>query len=152
MRIANIIAAVIGMFLSATAFIITLSFKHFKNVPIGPEFFPRWLSTGLFICCAVLLIQNIVDKNNKTPAMTLSLKDKGMQRMLIGLAIIIVAAALWYVTGFIITTPFVLFAFMVLLGKREWKTMVVFSIVSTAVIFLAFKFLLGIDMPMGLLE
>lgn len=152
MRIANIAAAIIGMIFSSVAFIITFSFKHFKNVPVGPEFFPRWLSIGLFICCLALFIQNILDKNNKESAKTLNPKNKDMQRMLIGLAVIIIAALLWFVTGFIITTPFTLFVLMWVLGKRNWKAMIVISIVATAVIFLAFKLLLGIDMPMGLLE
>lgn len=152
MRIANIAAAVIGMIFSSAAFIITFSFKQFKNVPVGPEFFPRWLSLGLFICCLALLIQNALDKNNKTPAKTLNPKNKDMQRMLIGLAVIIITAVLWFITGFIIATPFTLFALMWILGKRNWKGMIVISLAATAVIFLAFKILLGIDMPMGFLE
>ncbi|MBQ7158484.1 MAG: hypothetical protein IJS09_03525 [Treponema sp.] len=64
MRKANIIAGGIGMLVSALAFVKTFSFKQFKNVPVGPEFFPRALAISLFICCLALVIQNMLDKSN----------------------------------------------------------------------------------------
>ena len=164
MKKANITAAIIGIGFSACIYIATLSFKKFKNVPIGPEFFPRWLAIGLFICSAVLLFQAIKTKpaeakpgteggppapNN--PAPTLSLFDKGMQRLLFGLAIIIVYAISWNFLGFIIATPLGLFALMFLLGLRRYKVMVAFSLGAMIVIFCAFRYLLGIDMPLGFL-
>ncbi len=151
MRKANIIAGGIGIFFSAAAFFKTFTFKQFKNVPVGPEFFPRALAVALFICCLVLVIQNIIDKNNTEAAPTLSLKNKDIQRMLIGLAIIIATAFLWSILGFLIVTPFTIFGLMLLLGKRDWIKMVIISVAVTAVVFLAFRFLLGIEMPMGLL-
>jgi len=151
MKKANIIAGGIGMLISALAFVKTLSFKQFKNVPVGPEFFPRWLAIGLFICCLALVIQNILSKNNGEEAPTLSLKNKDMQRLLVGLAIILVTAFLWSILGFLIVTPFTIFALMFILGKREWIKMAIISVAVTAVVFLAFRFLLGIEMPMGFL-
>lgn len=151
MRIANIIAAIVGMLFSGAAFIKTLTFKQFKNVPVGPEFFPRALAVALFICCLILLITSIFSKD-KSEAPTLSLKNKDMQKALIGLGIIVVYALLWNVLGFIIATPLAIFAMTFLLGKRNYKMMIIVSIAATAVIFCAFKFILGIEMPMGILE
>ncbi len=152
MRIANIVSALIGMILSMTAFLYTFTFKHFKNVPVGPEVFPQWLAIALFICCTILLIKNIIEKNDKSEAPAISPLNKDIQRMLIGLLIIVLSALLWNVTGFIITTPFSLFFMMRLLGKRNTKMMIIISIVATAIIFCAFRFILGIEMPMGLLD
>ena len=151
MRKANIIAGGIGMLFSAAAFYKTFTFKQFKNVPVGPEFFPRALAVALFICCLALVIQNIFDRANTEKAPTLSLKSKDIRRMLIGLAIIIATAFLWGILGFLIVTPFTIFGLMFLLGKRGWIKMVIISVAVTAVVFLAFRFLLGIEMPMGLL-
>ena len=152
MRLANIISALIGMVLSTTAFLYTFTFKHFKNVPVGPEVFPQWLAIALFICCTVLLIKSLIDKDDKTEAPAISPKNKNIQRMLIGLLIIVLSALLWNLTGFIITTPFTLFFLMRVLGKRNTKMMIIISLVATAIIFCAFRFILGIEMPMGLLE
>ena len=152
MKKANIVAAIIGMGLSAAVFIVTLGFRKFRNVPVGPEFFPRWLAIGLFICSAALLIQALRTKRaDDSPAPTLSLFDKGMQRLLIGVAIIALYAFLWNSLGFIIATPLGLFALMFLLGLRRYRVMIAFSFGAMIVIFCAFRYLLGIDMPLGIL-
>lgn len=153
MKKANIVGAIIGMGFSTVAFIMTLSFKKFKNVPVGPEFFPRWMALGLFICSAALLIQALKTKPaNDKPAPTLSLFDKGMQRLLAGAAIIVVYALCWEILGFIIATPLVMFALMFLLGLRRYPVMILFSCIGMLIVFCAFRFLLGIDMPLGFME
>ena len=152
MKKANIIAGIIGMGFSSAVYIATLGFRKFKNVPIGPEFFPRWLAIGLFICSAVLLVQAIRAKSaDNSPAPTLSFFDKGIQRLLIGVGIIVVYAVSWNFLGFIIATPLGLFALMFLLGLRRYPVMIVFSLGAMIVIFCAFRYLLGIDMPLGIL-
>jgi putative tricarboxylic transport membrane protein len=141
------------MAFSAAAFIKTLSFRQFKNVPIGPEFFPRYLAAGLFICSAILVIQALIinpEKNKKAP--TISPLDKGMQRLFAGIAIIVAYAFCWEPVGFIISTPLAMAGMMLLLGYRRYLMMVIFSLGTTAVIFGAFRFFLSVDMPMGLLE
>ena len=152
MKKANIVAAIIGMGFSVGVFIVTLGFRKFRNVPVGPEFFPRWLAIGLFACSVALLVQALKTRPaSDKPAPTLSLFDKGMQRLLLGLAIIVVYALTWKFLGFIISTPVVLFALMFLLGLRKYPAMAAFSFGAMIVIFCAFRYLLGIDMPLGLL-
>ena len=153
MRKANLVCALVGMAFSATAYIMTLSFKQFKNVPVGPEFFPRYLATGLFICSLVLLIQALranPKKDKKAP--TISPLDKGMQRLFAGIAIIMVYTLLWEPVGFIIATPLAMAGMMILLGYRRYVMMVIFSLGTTIVVFGAFKVFLNVDMPLGLLE
>jgi putative tricarboxylic transport membrane protein len=150
---ANIIAAVMGMGFSFAVFVITLSFKQFKNVPVGPEFFPRWLAIGLFICSGALLVQALrVKPAEDHPAPTLSLSDKGMLRLLSGVAIIVIYAISWNFLGFIIATPLVLLSLMTLLGIRRLPIMIIFSLGVMVVVFYAFRYLLGIDMPLGFLD
>ena len=152
MKKANIVAAIIGMGFSSAVFIVTLGFRKFKNVPIGPEFFPRWLAIGLFACSAVLLVQALRTKSaDDRPAPTLSIFDKGMQRLLAGAAVIVLYAFLWNSLGFIIATPLGVFALMFLLGLRRYRVMIAFSLGAMIVIFCSFRYLLGIDMPLGFL-
>jgi putative tricarboxylic transport membrane protein len=66
-------------------------------------------------------------------------------------AIIIAYAFCWDFLGFVIITPFAIFALMFLLGLRRLPGMIIFAVAATGVIFCAFRFLLGIDMPMGVL-
>lgn len=153
MKKANIISALVGMAVSALAFGYTYTFKKFKNVPVGPEFFPRALALLLFICCLALLLTNLrTTQRNKGEAPTLSLFNKDMQKAALSLVLIIVYALLWNVIGFIIATPFAIFAMTYILGKRNYLTMAIISLAATVVIFCTFKFLLGIEMPLGFIE
>ena len=153
MKKANIISAVIGMIVSAAAFGYTFTFKQFKNVPVGPEFFPRVLAIALFIFCVLLLLTNLkTSESNKKSAPTMSLKNRGMQKALAGLAIVVVYALLWEVLGFLIITPIAIFLMTLLLGKRSYIKMIVIAVGATAIVFLAFKYLLGIQMPLGFME
>ena len=147
----NKVCAVIGMLFSAGAFIMTLSFRQFQNVPVGPEFFPRYLAAGLFICCLVLFLQQFKYKD-KRPCPVISLRDKGMQRLLKGAAVILVYTLLWEVLGFLIVTPCAIFALMFLLGMRKYPVMILFSLAAMFVVFSAFRFFLGVDMPLGFLD
>ena len=154
MKNANIVCGLVGMAFSAYAFIRTLGFREFPLVPIGPEFFPRHLAIGLFICSAVLVIQSIAakPKPNEKKAPTISPFDKGMQRLFAGIAIIVVYALLWEPVGFLIVTPLAMAAIMLLLGYRRYRMMVVFSLGTTLVIFGAFSFFLNVNMPLGILR
>lgn len=156
MRKANIVSAVIGMLISGVAFRYTFTFKKFKNVPVGPEFFPRALAVALFICCLILLVQNVIllvkNSTDDKKAPTLSLKDHGIQKALIGLLIIILFAVLWNYLGFLIVTPLAIFGMIRLLGKKTYILNAIVSVGATILIFIVFKFLLGITMPLGFME
>jgi putative tricarboxylic transport membrane protein len=149
---ANIACGLVGMAFSAFAFIQTLGFKKFPLVPVGPEFFPRYLAAGLFICSAILIIQALVTKPKKEEkAPTISPFDKGMLRLFIGIAIIVLYAVLWEPVGFLIVTPLAMVAIMLLCGYRRYFMMVIFSLGTTLVVFGAFSFFLNVNMPLGIL-
>ena len=88
MKKSNIVCALIGMIVSGFAFGYTFTFKKFKNVAVGPEFFPRALAVLLFACCLVLLVQNLipllkgVSDTKENP--TLSLRNPGIHQSQIG--------------------------------------------------------------------
>ncbi len=153
MKKANIISAIIGMLFSLATFGYTFTFKKFKNVPVGPEFFPRALAVALFICCLILLLTNIFgNKNDNSPCPTINPLNKNIQKALLGLLVIVVYALTWETVSFVIATPFAIFIMILILGRRNYKTMAIISVVATIIIFIAFKFLLGIEMPMGFFD
>ncbi len=153
MKKANLIAAVIGMVFSLVCFVDTFSFKQFKNVPVGPEVFPRILAVGLFICCLALFLLNLRDtEENSQPAPTLSLKDPYILKAIFATLVIVVYALLWEPVGFLFISPFALFVLTYLMGKRDWKMMIVVSILMPIVTWAIFRYLLGITLPMGPLD
>ena len=159
MKKANIVCGLVGMTFSAVVFIRTLGFREFPNVHMGPEAFPRLMAAGLFICSLILVIQAIILMPQKaangsaaqtegSPAST----KKSMLRLLIGVVIIILYAWAWQPVGFLVTTPFAMFAIMFLVGFREYLKMIIFSLLTPAVIFYAFSFFLNVNMPLGILR
>ena len=75
-----------------------------------------------------------------------------MQKAALSLLLIILYAISWNFLGFLIATPIALFAMIFILGKRNYKMMAAVSLGMTALVFCAFKFLLGIEMPLGFIE
>jgi len=146
------------MIISGYAFITTFTFKQFKNVPVGPEFFPRYLSVFLFLLCLILLIKALLTKKeNDTPAPAINFfakseEGKGLRRMAACALVLLLLIFLWSYLGFLIATPIAVFVLQYILGNRKWVPMVIYSIVAPVVIFLIFKFVLGIEMPLGFME
>lgn len=150
MKKANIITALCFFGFALWAFCETFTFKKFKNVPVGPEVFPRALAVALMICAVALIIANLrTTKENSAPAPSLSLKNPWMRHALYGTLAIAAYALLWERISFLLATPPVIFFLSWLMGKREWGKMALVSILATVAIFLVFKYLLGITMPMG---
>ena len=153
MRKANLASAIIGMAFSLICFGMTFSFKQFKNVPVGPEVFPRALAIALFLCCLVLFLHNLrTTEENKQSAPTLSLKDEYIRHALVATLAIVVYAMLWEPVGFLVVTPFVLFFLIYLMGKRDWAKMAIVSVIMPIVAWGVFRYLLGITLPMGVLD
>ncbi|MGF6907388.1 tripartite tricarboxylate transporter TctB family protein [Fusobacterium sp. PH5-44] len=151
MKKANIISGLIFMCISIYVIVVTFTFKKFKNVPVGPEFFPRYLGIGLLICSVIIIFQGIVDES-KAKAPTISPFDKGIQRVIISLAIMVFYVILWPILGFLIVTPLLLFFLMCLLKIKNYAVMIAISVIASVMIFSIFKYLLGIEMPLGILQ
>lgn len=160
MKKANIIAGIIGMIFSGYAWFCTKSFKHFKNVPVGPEFWPGILSVILFSLCAILVITSLISlkkngEGEKAPSINIFAKTedgKNLRRMLLSILITVILAFLWKYIGFLLATPVAVFFLQYLLGNKKYGSMIIYAVVVTVVVFLVFKFLLGIDMPLGFME
>jgi putative tricarboxylic transport membrane protein len=148
MPFANRVAGVFGILIGGTAYWMTTSFKQFINVPVGPEVFPQIMSVALILFSAILLVQSFFTKDRRR-APTLSLRDKGMQRMLMVLGIVVLMFLLWDTVGFLILSPLVLFLLMTVSGARNWATMIILSLGIAIVVWLLFWKVLVIEIPLG---
>lgn len=151
MQFADCVAALLGMGLGAVAIYMTLSFKKFKNVPVGPEVFPRIMAVGLMVCSLVLFLQAMVKKSKKA-APTLSLKDRGIRHVLLGIALMAAFYLLWKPLGFLILSPLVLLGLMLLADYRRWTVMAVVAVLVTVAVWLLFWQVLSIELPVGPFE
>lgn len=148
MRFADVLSALLGIGLGAIAIVMTLSFKQFKNVPVGPEVFPRIMAVGLIVCSAALLVQALI-KKAAVKAPTLSLKDRGMRHMLLGAAVMAAFYFLWETAGFLILAPLALIGLMRLSDYRNYKWMAIIAIVASVAVWLLFWQVLSIELPLG---
>ena len=151
MRFANIVCAMLGIAFASYAIYLTTKFKQFVNVPVGPEVFPRIMAAGLIICSVALLIQSLI-KKTKEGAPTLSLRDRGIQRMLIAALMVVAFYLLWETAGFLILAPLLLFLLMLISDYRNYAVMAAVSLLVAVVVWLLFWKVLIIELPLGPLE
>lgn len=147
----NIICGVVGIAIGGVAIWMTAGFRQFVNVPVGPEVFPRIMAIGLIICSVAMMIINLVKKDTEQ-APTLSLRDKGIQRMLIIAGLVLVYYLLLETVGYLILSPILLFLSMLVMGYRKYVNMIIISVSVTGAVFLLFWQVLVIDLPNGLLD
>lgn len=149
MKKGNIIFGFIGIALSIYIYWKTSYFPSDNIMKIGPSFFPRILSSGLFIFSSILVIQNIFSEK-RTQEERFNIKDKGVQRAAISLIITVIYGLVMNYFGFIITTIFYLVSLMFLLKLRSWIRMLIVSTGVSLIIFTIFKTFLNISLPTGI--
>lgn len=142
------LGALIGLIILVFASVIfwqSLSFDIYSNIGPGPGLFPMILS-GLLIVLSILYIISSFKKNIVMISDVLP-KGKSLWQVLR----ILVA-----VTLFIVISPFVGFtiaSFIVLcilfIGEMRWYSAIGISIITTVAVFIAFKTLLGVPLPVN---
>lgn len=97
-----------------------------------------WLLLGLGVFLAVW---NTFSKN--IPASKIDYKSYAFHNVLIVMAAVVLLLIIYYYLGCLISLGIFFPLFMLYLGERNWKTLIVYDIVALLVIYLAFEKLLG---------
>jgi putative tricarboxylic transport membrane protein len=148
---ADIISGTIGILIGAYVFIKCQSYPEDFVMKIGPAFFPEILAGGLIVFSALLILQALLGKSIGD-FQKLSIREKGAQRILLSIAVMIVYCAVLKPVGFIIATiPFIMF-FMFLLGNRKKLQFVWVPVAITFSVYFVFEKLLVLSLPSGLLS
>ena len=114
---------------------------------VGPKLFPYFAGIMLLICSLGKFF------NSKDKGTSFCTKS---QWITVGILLVTLVAyvGLIYLVGFAIATPPALFAFVYLLRGRKLPNVlktVFFSVVMTAIIFIVFRYVLNVMLPMGIL-
>lgn len=149
---ADIIAAIIGLLLSAYVWLASATFPQDIVMKIGPDFFPRIIAVAMAIASLSLLVQSLTNKTVVETAQPLNLKDAGILRALAFLVLSIVYVSIMDFLGFIIATILCLLIAMYILKLRNIKNMLLVSLGTALGVYFAFASILGIQLPSGLLE
>jgi len=116
--------------------------------PLGPSVYPKLVGTGLVILGAILFVMAARSKDAE-PKKKASLQGQGGGRIIAlvfaGVAYIIIFERL----GFIITTMLFIIAIMFITGERKWKRSFSAAVIIPLCLYLVFKELLNVLLPLG---
>lgn len=113
----------------------------------GGEFFPRMMSAGLVITGIAILIKAL---NPKT-------EDESVEpilwvELLINISALVIFYLLFKPLGFIVDAAWITAFVMYRFGCRNYKAIVIWSIVMPSAIFCVFYYLLYVGLPLGVLS
>ena len=110
--------------------------------PISATFFPRAILVALMACCALLVI------TSKMPPVSFPApKQTAMAALIIvGYVLLIIPV------GYFIVTPIFLFILPLSVGYRKWGWLSLLAIGGSVFSYAVFYKVLGVPLPMGLLE
>ncbi len=151
MKLADIISGMIGILIGAYVMIKCQSYPEDFVMKIGPAFFPEILAGGLILFSALLILQALLGKSIGDVE-RISIRQKGIQRVLLALAGMIVYCAVLKPAGFIIATVPLIMFFMFLLGNRKTVQYVWVPVAITLAVYLVFEKVLILSLPAGLLS
>ena len=147
----NTITGIVGIIAVILCFIIMQSMRQIPNlIEPGPRLMPTVGLILILVSSIMLLINGLRDKKEEKPYFP----EGGVKKLVFAFALLCVYGILLTLFGFLITTPFAMFAFVNMLKEDEkvtWWQAVLISIVVTA--FLSGMFVIGfqIKLPSGIL-
>ncbi len=118
---------------------------------MGPAFMPFWLSVGLGITAAIVLIRAIALPANRFAARFYS-EGAGVLRVVLVALCYLVSIVLMKPLGIPLALGLVTATTMPVLGARNWLTSAITSIATPLAVWLVFGRWLSVSLEMGILE
>ena len=158
----NLVSAILLLIFELWAYIQTLGFKQPKSAKyVKPATFPQVMLAGMAIFTVILLIQSLLkvfrgmdrhDPDN-APAPSLNpVKNRGVAAALFVIVLCIVYSMLFQSLGYVLVSALVCAVIMVLIGKRDAKTVALVSVLVPLVMWFIFYKFLKVNIPMGVLQ
>ena len=147
----NTITGIVGIIAVIICFIIMQSMRQVPNlIEPGPRLMPTVGLILILVSSIMLLINGLRDKKEEKPYFP----EGGVNKLVFAYALLCVYGILLTLFGFLITTPFAMFAFVNMLKEDEkvtWWQAVLISIVVTAFLYGMFVIGFQIKLPSGIL-
>ncbi len=147
----NTITGIVGIIAVILCFIIMQSMRQIPNlIEPGPRLMPTVGLILILVSSIMLLINGLRDKKEEKPYFP----EGGVKKLVFAYALLCVYGILLTLFGFLITTPFAMFAFVNMLKEDEkvtWWQAVLISIVVTAFLYGMFVIGFQIKLPSGIL-
>ncbi len=149
----TLIGVVLGIF-SIIVFILAQAFPVIPGQHFGASLFPSAISTGLFICALMLVVQGLRNRAAGRPDKVRApwLRDpRSVLRFLLVPASLVFYFELADTLGFLLCA-FILLCVLFRAFGVSWMRTVVVALISTLVIHFMFYSVLKVPLPWGLLE
>ncbi len=147
----NTITGIVGIIAVILCFIIMQSMRQIPNlIEPGPRLMPTVGLILILVSSIMLLINGLRDKKEEKPYFP----EGGVKKLVFAYALLCVYGILLTLFGFLITTPFAMFAFVNMLKEDEkvtWWQAALISIVVTAFLYGMFVIGFQIKLPSGIL-
>ena len=152
MKKLNTITGAFFLLLSVGAYIVACGMvARLPTDPLGPGFWPKGLSYALAMFSVILIVQGLLEKEDSSTEPPIDFKSDGFRRVLKMFGILIVFLVITYFLSIYVGLLFMIPIVMHLLGERNIKIMIPFTLVACVFIFIVFKLLLKVPLPTGLL-
>lgn len=147
----NTITGITGIIAVIICYILMQSMKQLPNlVEPGPRLMPTVGLVLILLSSVMLLINGLRDKKDEKPYFP----EGGVKKLLFAFAELCIYGGLLTLFGFIITTPFAMFAFVNTLKEDEkvsWWMAALISIAVTICLYAMFVIGFQIKLPSGIL-
>lgn len=147
----NTITGIVGIIAVIICFIVMQSMRQVPNlIEPGPRLMPTVGLILILVSSIMLLMNGLRDKKEEKPYFP----EGGVKKLVFAFALLCVYGILLTLFGFLITTPFAMFAFVNMLKEDEkvtWWQAVLISIAVTAFLYGMFVIGFQIKLPSGIL-
>ena len=147
----NTITGVVGIIAVILCFILMQSMRQVPNlIEPGPKLMPTVGLCLILLSSIMLLIDGLRDKKEEKPYFP----EGGVKKLVFAFALLCIYGILLTLFGFLITTPFAMFAFVNMLKEDEkvtWWQAALISIAVTALLYGMFVIGFQIKLPSGIL-
>lgn len=121
-----------------------------EDLIVGADLFPTIASAGMLICAVVILIKAIVKPKYRPPLTKEEKRD--YMRVLVVAVLCIIYVYLMSAVGFLVGGIIVMALVMLVYGNKNALQIVLVSVLVPLALFCIFKFALGVQLPMGVLD
>jgi putative tricarboxylic transport membrane protein len=158
-RISAVIIVAFGGFVMAYSY---YSLKLGMMITPGAGFLPFFIGIGLVILGVLWFVQKSMRKGEvcvplmedtcatvEGPSKAVDLIAGISRKMLLGLAVLIVYAALFERIGYFLSTLIFMFAWQMLVEKERWQKSLLITAIATITMYTLFHYLLNVPLPNG---
>jgi hypothetical protein len=146
MTLANRIISIILLVFSIFVWLGANEFPASNGQGLGPDFFPKVTAIILGVLATILFF-----KKEDSEESIFSFPRSAVPLFVSGLIALVLYVIMIEFIGFTISTIFLTFSWMWLMGIRKWITLIVASILISVGIAAVFEFLLFVPIPHGIL-